>query len=235
VLCNLSCLVFCSARSTPPPSPPPNGQGRSVLRSSPQHGGVILSESEESEAEDLKNKIKSRPSASDSSLSLRMTPHEMGKKTELIGPAPKWEGGLYPLHSLTPGTKNPKKTRNRAPLPFGGGDGGGVERAGRNTNKLKLHHTQKPSNLHPSKPIFTNRTLYESNPSYAPSYRSLPKTEPGLFYPFSLSFPEPRPFVCPICPRVRTRRRRGGKAQGFRRGDSALRRCAGEKKTKTPT
>jgi riboflavin kinase/FMN adenylyltransferase len=50
---------------------------------------VILSESEESEAEGLKNKIRSKPSASDSSLSLRMTPLEMGKKTELIGPAPK--------------------------------------------------------------------------------------------------------------------------------------------------
>jgi hypothetical protein len=28
------------------------------------------------------------------------------------------------------GTKNPKKTRNQAPLPFGGGDGGGVETGG---------------------------------------------------------------------------------------------------------
>ncbi len=71
----------------PHPHPLPRRAGPISTPIIPQHGGVILSESEESEAEGLKNKIKSRPSASDSSLSLRMTPLEMGKKTELIDPA----------------------------------------------------------------------------------------------------------------------------------------------------
>ena len=70
--------------------------------------GVILSESEESEAEGLDNKIKSRPSAPDSSLSLRMTPHVGGMIGELIGPAPEGEGGLHTGGSLIPGMKNTK-------------------------------------------------------------------------------------------------------------------------------
>jgi len=80
----------------PTQSSPPKGAGSSSssVISSPQ--GVILSESEESEAEGLKNKIKSRPSASDSSLSLRMTPLEMDKITEMIGPAAKGEEWVRP-------------------------------------------------------------------------------------------------------------------------------------------
>ena len=78
----------------PTQSSPPKGAGSSSssVISSPQ--GVILSESEESEAEGLKNKIKSRPSAPDSSLSLRMTPLDMGKKTKPIDLTPKEKEAL---------------------------------------------------------------------------------------------------------------------------------------------
>jgi hypothetical protein len=45
---------------------------------------------------------------------------------------------LHSRHSLIPGTKKNKKTRNQAPLPFGGGDGGGVEQITQIVKKLKL-------------------------------------------------------------------------------------------------
>ena len=76
------------------PTPDPFSEGAGPISSSiiPLTRGVILSESEESEAEGLKNKIKSRPSASDSSLSLRMTTLGMAIKTELVGLTPKGRG-----------------------------------------------------------------------------------------------------------------------------------------------
>ena len=36
-------------------------------------------------------------------------------------------GGLAFVFLIDPGYANKKITRNQAPLPFGGGDGGGVE------------------------------------------------------------------------------------------------------------
>jgi hypothetical protein len=37
-------------------------------------------------------------------------------------------GGLALMSLIDSGYEKPKKTRNQAPLPFGGGDGGGVDR-----------------------------------------------------------------------------------------------------------
>jgi sodium/pantothenate symporter len=75
-------------------NPSPKGAGPISSPIIPPTRGVILSESEESEAEGLKNKIKSRPSAPDSSLSLRMTPLDMGKKTKPIDLTPKEKEAL---------------------------------------------------------------------------------------------------------------------------------------------
>ena len=51
-------------------------------------------------------------------------------------------GGLELTLLIDSGYEKPKKTRSQAPLPFGGGDGGGVERAEQNTKQLKLHSTE---------------------------------------------------------------------------------------------
>ena len=47
-------------------------------------------------------------------------------------------GGLELTLLIDSGYGKPKKTRNQAPLPFGGGDGGGVEQTKQNAKQLNL-------------------------------------------------------------------------------------------------
>ena len=42
-------------------------------------------------------------------------------------PLPQMGGGLALIYLIDSEYENIKETRNQAPLPFGGGDGGGVE------------------------------------------------------------------------------------------------------------
>ena len=83
------------------PSCPPSFLGEGAISSVflPISRGVILSESEESGAEGLDFILFSRPSASDSSLSLRMTPRVGGMIGELIGPALLGEGSGEGFHA----------------------------------------------------------------------------------------------------------------------------------------
>ena len=51
-------------------------------------------------------------------------------------PSPKWEGGLPSTVLFDFGYAKPKRNTKSSPPPFGGGDGGGLERAAQNTKTL---------------------------------------------------------------------------------------------------